>query len=77
VQALWAKIERDPRHHGIHVFSEQRPAERLFGEWQMAWVAPRGFSAVGFDPALLRNSAHSDDELQAMLDMFRRAVRLS
>ncbi|MEB3329939.1 MAG: BLUF domain-containing protein [Candidatus Sericytochromatia bacterium] len=76
LRALWTKIERDPRHHAVHVFLEQRPAERLFGDWTMAWAAPRHFVAPGFDAAQLRSARHGDDELQAMLDSFRRAVRL-
>jgi hypothetical protein len=76
VRALWAKIERDPRHHALHVFVEQRPAERLFAEWTMAWVAPRAFTAAGFDATLLRDVRPGDEELLALLDSFRRAVRL-
>jgi hypothetical protein len=77
VRELWAKIERDPRHHALHVFLEQQPAGRLFAEWTMAWVAPRAFAATGFDATLLRDARPEDEELLALLDSFRRAVRLA
>lgn len=76
VRDLWKKIERDPRHFALHLFLEQQPATRLFPEWQMAWVTSQAVEAAGFNPRLLRKESYADAELQAMLDTFRRAVRL-
>jgi hypothetical protein len=60
----------------LHLFLEQQPETRLFSEWQMAWVSPQAVEAAGFNPRLLRQATYADAELQAMLDTFRRAVRL-
>jgi hypothetical protein len=76
VRDLWAKIENDPRHYALHLFLEQQTETRLFAEWQMAWVTPQAVEAAGFNPRLLRQESYADAELQAMLDTFRRAVRL-
>lgn len=76
VRALWEKIQHDPRHFAVHLFLEQRPDTRLFSEWQMAWVSPKALEMVGFESRLLRKTQYADLELQAMLDSFRRAVRL-
>jgi hypothetical protein len=40
VQALYARIARDPRHHQLEKLSEQAGARRLFGNWSMALVVP-------------------------------------
>lgn len=77
VRALWEKIERDPRHYALHLFLEQHPDTRLFPEWQMAWVTSQAVEAAGFEPRLLRKATYADAELQAILDTFRRAVRLA
>ncbi len=41
VLELMARIERDPRHHDIKVFSEQEVDERAFSSWSMAYLSPR------------------------------------
>ena len=38
VLELMARIERDPRHHDIKVFSEQEVDERAFASWSMAYL---------------------------------------
>ncbi len=40
VLELMARIERDPRHHDIKVFSEQEVDERAFTSWSMAYLGP-------------------------------------
>lgn len=40
VEALMAKIERDPRHHSVTVFHETEAEERVFDSWQMAFINP-------------------------------------
>jgi hypothetical protein len=40
VLELMARIERDPRHHDIKVFSEGDVDERAFSSWSMAYLSP-------------------------------------
>src|SRR5512140_1727961 len=40
VLELMARIERDPRHHDIKVFSEEEVDERAFSSWSMASLSP-------------------------------------
>jgi hypothetical protein len=40
VLELMARIERDPRHHDVKVFSEQEVDERAFASWSMAYLSP-------------------------------------
>ena len=40
VLELMARIERDPRHRAIKVFSEQEVDERAFASWSMAYLSP-------------------------------------
>ncbi|HVO52244.1 MAG TPA: BLUF domain-containing protein [Thermoanaerobaculia bacterium] len=37
---LMARIESDPRHHDIKVFSEGEVDERAFSSWSMAYLSP-------------------------------------
>jgi hypothetical protein len=38
VAALFAHIERDPRHHKVLVLAQQTVASRAFAEWSMGFV---------------------------------------
>jgi len=40
VRSLMARIEVDPRHHGIKVFYEESVRERAFSSWSMAYLSP-------------------------------------
>ena len=40
VLELMARIERDPRHHDIKVFSEGEVDDRAFSSWSMAYLSP-------------------------------------
>lgn len=40
VHSLMARIEVDPRHHGIKVFYEENVDERAFASWSMAYLSP-------------------------------------
>ncbi len=40
VQATFARIVVDPRHHGIEVLSEIGIDHRHFAEWSMAFIGP-------------------------------------
>jgi hypothetical protein len=36
VESLWAKLQRDPRHHHIQLVSASRIERRAFPQWSMA-----------------------------------------
>jgi|CZKU01.1.fsa_nt_gi hypothetical protein len=38
VQKLFARIERDPRHHRLAVLSTREVSQRTFGDWSMGFV---------------------------------------
>lgn len=40
VDALMARIEKDPRHTAVQVFFQAEVPERAFGSWKMACVQP-------------------------------------
>lgn len=40
VEALMAKIERDPRHHSVTVFHTAEVPDRIFDSWRMAYLNP-------------------------------------
>lgn len=75
VKELWSRLQQDRRHH-ILLFVEQDDVAALFHDWRMAWVAPSGFSRLGFDPALLARHSINDEEVQELLAHFRRAAQL-
>ncbi len=37
VEALYSKIERDPRHHSVRKLITEEIEERAFGEWSMGY----------------------------------------
>lgn len=41
VEALYERIERDPRHHGLHVLSKTNGEKLLMPTWAMAYAAAR------------------------------------
>ncbi|HYF65181.1 MAG TPA: BLUF domain-containing protein [Herpetosiphonaceae bacterium] len=38
VRAVYARIAEDPRHQTVTKLYEERPAERLFGDWTMGFL---------------------------------------
>lgn len=76
VMALWERLEEDPRHHDLFVFQQKDVEEPIFREWTMAWVRAAPILDAGFDATLLRERGFDDDELQVLLETFRRSVRL-
>ncbi|WP_342657556.1 BLUF domain-containing protein [Sphingomonas sp. NY01] len=40
VDATYARIQADPRHHALVVLSDRNVEERSFGPWAMAYRAP-------------------------------------
>jgi len=37
---LMKKINGDPRHHGVHLYSKRETDERAFASWSMAYLSP-------------------------------------
>lgn len=73
VNALFAKIKQDSRHHDIQLLREVEVAERSFGDWSMGVVLgmekhlailKRYSNSSGFSPYQL----NSDQCLQLLMD---------
>lgn len=62
VDALMAKIARDPRHDHVTVVDVQRPAERIFDHWSLAYAG--GSRYVDKHIAPLINGAGGDQARQ-------------
>ena len=45
---LMERIERDPRHHDIHVFVREKTEARAFPSWSMAYVTPDAGEVAGW-----------------------------
>jgi hypothetical protein len=56
VREIFAKIEKDPRHHSIIVLAEEEIEERQFAAWEMAFV--------NLDDESIRNEPAYSDFLQ-------------
>lgn len=73
VRALFARIERDPRHDSVELLDTQAEAERVFPRWAMARVSPDAADpdtyliahADGIAPAASRGSSPEQEELLA------------
>ena len=79
VRALFATIERDPRHENISVIQSGLAGERLFSRWAMARVSEDGEPDIrliahrdGIAPAMSRGTT---PEQEAVLDIMRAATR--
>lgn len=78
VQALYERIQRDPRHGGVTTFADKDIAERAFPEWSMAFntLTPQQLLAsVGYElPGQLRlerpHLAVADKQLLQLLRSF-------
>ncbi len=76
VEALFDKIERDPRHTGTRILARGEIDERAFGDWTMGFARPAQCGALpeglneflrkGFDP-----DAELDDGAHRALTSFR------
>ena len=72
VEALYHRIERDPRHKRVSKLLTLEIATRAFGEWSMAFVAatPIATSLPGYSDFLLhRNDPTRAGDLAAKLVM--------
>ena len=50
VEALMAKIARDPRHSEVQVVDKRAVSNRAFPDWAMAFCPQDGFSAFDMQP---------------------------
>jgi hypothetical protein len=50
VEALMAKIARDPRHSDVQVVDRREVSNRAFPDWAMAFCPEDGFSAFDMAP---------------------------
>ncbi|WP_265570904.1 BLUF domain-containing protein [Sphingomicrobium nitratireducens] len=54
VERVFARIQRDPRHHALVLLSRREVEERSFGDWDMAFArAPGGIDLGGANAQLL------------------------
>jgi hypothetical protein len=76
VDALVARIEVDPRHHGMTTLLRTGAEGPLFPGWSMGWIQPADLTLGGFDPDLVRRAHFGDADIDALVKAFRLCVRL-
>lgn len=74
VDATFARIERDDRHHAIVILSNRIVAQREFGEWTMAYRAP-GEDVGDLLDHVARLVAGADPTVRATFEGFARVRR--
>lgn len=81
VRALFASIERDPRHAEVALLAAGPVADRVFARWAMARVADDGERDIpliahtdGISPAAGRPTTPEQDELLAVMRAALRAA---
>jgi len=77
VDALLARIARDPRNTGISILDRSRIDERTFGAWSMGWVRASDLTRTGFDPGVLFVRDTPSAMVNAMLNAFRYTTALT
>jgi len=84
VEGCFARIRQDPRHDGVQEVIAEEAESRIFGEWEMAWIAlddSRFLDREGFlNLRRLRTSetmqrAERDIACRIFLDSFMQSVR--
>lgn len=79
INALYASISKDPRHHDIVVVFDEPISERLFGDWSMGFYDlgdPAVKSLPGYSPFMGRSltaESYADDSSGCLelLNLFR------
>ena len=77
VEALLARIARDPRHTGMSVFDRSRTGQRVFGGWSMGWLRASDLARAGLDPNVLFLRDTPDAVVNALLEAFRLTMRVA
>ncbi|MDX2023545.1 MAG: BLUF domain-containing protein [Deltaproteobacteria bacterium] len=74
VDAIFAKVQQDPRHHDVNVLSRQPTSTRSFMDWRMGFVTPEALIQANpaFSEALISGSERFDsDFVEALVSLFR------
>lgn len=80
VEALFARIARDVRHHNLIVAARRPRAKRDFADWSMGFVdladgdVPEGFSPLLHEPAVREAYAASPDRVHQFLSHYARTA---
>ncbi len=77
VEALLARIARDPRHTGMSVFDRSRTGQRVVGGWAMGWLRALDLARAGLDPNVLFLRDTPDAVVNALLEAFRLTMRVA
>lgn len=69
LDALLARLQRDPRHHSLRVLSRCAIAERAFPRWRMKRIGEQGDVVAELEEAMRteRNGAALPDEVSEFL----------
>lgn len=76
VEALLARIARDPRHTGMLVFDRSEVDARAFGGWSMGWLRASDLARAGLDPGVLSLRDSPSPVVDAMFEAFRLTMRV-
>ncbi len=74
VEAIFARIEADDRHHQLILVERTAIETRAFASWAMGWVEHANLLRTGFDLDALKPHVPSADMIRAMLLSFEQAV---
>ncbi len=77
VEALLARIARDPRHTGMSVLDRSRTGVRVFDGWSMGWLRASDLARAGLDPNVLFLRDTPDAVVNALLEAFRLTMRVA
>lgn len=81
VEALRARLSRDPRHHDIRVMLHDPIERRSFSAWQMGFLSGEsaqlraGYSALAEDPSLRARLAEAHQPLETVMLHFHENMR--
>ncbi|GAA0674111.1 hypothetical protein FHT00_001429 [Sphingomonas insulae] len=74
VDATFARIQQDARHHALVILSDRTIGAREFGEWAMAYHAPGDDHAAALE-RIERLVAGADATVRATFESFARVRR--
>lgn len=74
VDATFARIQQDDRHHALVVLSNRVIEQREFGEWAMAYSSPGEDNAAALD-RVAKLSAAADPAVRATFEGFAKVRR--
>ncbi|MFN3435326.1 MAG: BLUF domain-containing protein [Sphingomonas sp.] len=74
VDATFARIQQDERHHALVVLSNRAIEAREFGEWAMAYSAPADDHVAALD-RVAKLTANADPAVRATFEGFAKVRR--